>query len=102
MKLRRLKSTISLACSVVVLTAAPVAAKDKWSNLTTKNFNIISNADEGGTRKLALKLEQFHFVTPAHGCRRIRERLISQLHFKNIRTRIVSRHVERKTLFGDA
>ena len=59
---RRLKSTISLVCFVVVLTAAPVAAKDKWINLTTKNFNIISNAGEGGTRKLALKLEQFHLV----------------------------------------
>ncbi|HSB08152.1 MAG TPA: tetratricopeptide repeat protein, partial [Blastocatellia bacterium] len=47
---------------VVALLAAPAQAKDKWINLTTKNFNIISNADEGGTRKLALKLEQFHFV----------------------------------------
>ena len=62
MTLRRLKCTIGLACFVVVLIAAPVAAKDTWSNLTTKNFNIISNADEGRTRKLALKLEQFHFV----------------------------------------
>lgn len=62
MKRRRLKCTISLACFVVVLTAAPVAAKDTWINLTTKNFNIISNADEGRTRKLVLKLEQFHFA----------------------------------------
>ena len=63
MKVRRsgLIITISLAC-FVLLTAAPAAAKDKWINLTTKNFNIVSNADEGGTRKLALKLEQFHFV----------------------------------------
>jgi len=42
--------------------AAPALAKDKWINLTTKNFNIISNADEAPTRRLALKLEQFHFV----------------------------------------
>ena len=62
MTLRPLKSTISLACVVVVLTAIPVAARDNWINLTTKNFIIISNADEGGTRKLALKLEQFHFA----------------------------------------
>src|SRR6266404_2706139 len=62
MERRHLKSTISLACFVVVLTAGPAAAKDKWINQTTKNFNIISNADEGGTRKLGLKLEQFHFV----------------------------------------
>src|SRR6185436_10049308 len=51
-----------LSVAVVALSASPAHAKDKWINLTTKNFNIISNADEGGTRKLAMKLEQFHFV----------------------------------------
>lgn len=44
------------------MTAVPVTAKDKWINLSSKNFNIISNADDSGTRKLALKLEQFHFA----------------------------------------
>jgi len=58
----RLKPIISLACFVLLLSATPVTANDNWINLTTKNFNIISNADEGGTRRLALKLEQFHFV----------------------------------------
>lgn len=53
--------SLLLAC-VVALLAAPTYAKDKWIILTTKNFNIISNADEGDTRKLALKLEQFHYV----------------------------------------
>ena len=53
---------VPLACVVIALLAMPTQAKDKWINLTTKNFNIISNADEGGTRRLALKLEQFHFV----------------------------------------
>jgi tetratricopeptide (TPR) repeat protein len=57
-----LKTVLVLACLAVVLSAAPAQAKDKWINLTTKNFNIISNADEGETRKVALKLEQFHFV----------------------------------------
>jgi tetratricopeptide (TPR) repeat protein len=57
-----LKTVLVLACLAVVLSAAPARAKDKWINLTTKNFNIISNADEGETRKLALKLEQFHYV----------------------------------------
>jgi tetratricopeptide (TPR) repeat protein len=46
----------------LLLTAASVPAKDKWINLTTRNFNIVSNADDGATRKLALKLEQFHYV----------------------------------------
>jgi len=62
MKSIRLKAALLLACLVVALQATPASAKDKWINLTTKNFNIISNADEGGTRRLALKLEQFHFV----------------------------------------
>jgi tetratricopeptide (TPR) repeat protein len=62
MKSSRLKAALLLACVVVALHATPAEAKDKWINLTTRNFNIISNADEGGTRRLALKLEQFHFV----------------------------------------
>lgn len=62
MKHSQLKAALGLACLAVVFSAAPTQAKDKWINLTTKNFNIISNADEGTTRKLALKLEQFHYV----------------------------------------
>ena len=62
MKSIRLKAALLLACAVLALLATPAHAKDTWINLTTKNFNIISNADEGRTRKLALKLEQFHFA----------------------------------------
>ena len=51
-----------LVLCALALTASPVAAKDKWINLRTKNFNIASNADEGDTRQLALKLEQFRSV----------------------------------------
>lgn len=61
MKHRRSTIAIVLATSFVLLAAAPAAAKDKWINLATKNFNIISNADEDATRKIALKLEQFHY-----------------------------------------
>ncbi len=57
-----LKTVLVLACLAVALSVTPAQAKDKWINLTTKNFNIITNADEGETRKLALKLEQFHYV----------------------------------------
>ena len=57
-----MKVALVLACLAVLSGASTVQAKDKWINLTTKNFNIISNADEGETRKLALKLEQFHYV----------------------------------------
>lgn len=62
MRNRLFKCPISLACFVVLLAASPVGAKDKWINLTTKNFNVISNADEDPTRKIALKLEQFHYA----------------------------------------
>jgi tetratricopeptide (TPR) repeat protein len=59
---RRLKSTVGLSCFVVILAAVSAPAKDRWINLATKNFNVISNADEGATHKLALKLEEFHFA----------------------------------------
>ena len=61
MKSIRLR-VLLMAFLAVALSAAPAQAKDKWINLTTKNFNIISNADEDDTKKLALKLEQFHYV----------------------------------------
>jgi len=49
--------------ALYLLANAPLAlAKDKWINLRTSNFNIIANADEGDTRRLALKLEQFRAV----------------------------------------
>ena len=62
MKSMRLKAAVRLACIAVLLVATNAQAKDKWINLTTKNFNIVSNAGEGETRRLALRLEQFHFV----------------------------------------
>jgi tetratricopeptide (TPR) repeat protein len=51
-----------LFIALVGLLAIPAYAKDKWINLQSKNFNIVSNADEGDTRELALKLEQFRAV----------------------------------------
>src|SRR5215216_4098176 len=62
MKSLRIKSALVLACAIITLTAGPAWAKDKWIAMTTKNLNIVSNADEGETRDLALKIEQFHFV----------------------------------------
>src|SRR5687768_1536030 len=44
---------------LLVLLAQPAYAKEKWINLQTKNFNVVSNADEKKVRELALKLEQF-------------------------------------------
>jgi tetratricopeptide (TPR) repeat protein len=62
MKRIHLRAALVFACLAVVASASTSQAKDKWINLTTKNFNIISNAEESDTRKLALKLEQFHYV----------------------------------------
>ncbi len=39
-----------------------VCAKDKWINLQSKNFNVISNADEKKTKELTLKMEQFRYT----------------------------------------
>jgi tetratricopeptide (TPR) repeat protein len=60
MKADRLRYALVIAALFVI--AIPATAKDKWLNLQSKNFNIVSNADEGGTRELALKLEQFRAV----------------------------------------
>ena len=60
--MKRLLSFAFVACTLVNLAAASVAAKDKWINLRTKNFNIVGNASEGEARQLALKLEQFRLI----------------------------------------
>ena len=62
MKIRRLVAPFLLAAALSALQAQPSLAKDKWINITTRNFNIVSNADERDTRELAQKLEQFRFV----------------------------------------
>jgi len=55
-------SPLFVAVAFVLLAASSAAGKDKWLSLRTKNFNIVSNADEGDTRQLALKLEQFRLI----------------------------------------
>ncbi|MEW6126032.1 MAG: tetratricopeptide repeat protein [Acidobacteriota bacterium] len=48
-----------LVVFILIAFSVEAEAKDKWLNLQTKNFNVVSNADEGATRDLLLKLEQF-------------------------------------------
>ncbi|MFY9610761.1 MAG: tetratricopeptide repeat protein [Blastocatellia bacterium] len=60
--MKRLFPLAFVACAVVLLAASSAPAKDKWIGLRTKNFNIVSNGDEGDTRQLALKLEQFRVI----------------------------------------
>jgi hypothetical protein len=63
MKFNRPFINAVVAVAFALLFALPVAAKDKWVNLRTKNFNVISNASEDDTRKVALKLEQYCAIT---------------------------------------
>ena len=50
---------VTLCLLVVVSQHSPVAAKDNWISLRTKNFFLIGNANEKEIRQVALKLEQF-------------------------------------------
>jgi tetratricopeptide (TPR) repeat protein len=61
MKTSRFISLLA-ACMLATLAASPAEAKDKWINVRTKNFNIVSSASENDTREVALKLEQFVYV----------------------------------------
>src|SRR5262245_9348628 len=59
--MKKYLSVFALLLALVSLAPA-VAAKDNWISLRSKNFNVVSNANEGDTRQLLLKLEQFRFV----------------------------------------
>jgi tetratricopeptide (TPR) repeat protein len=50
---------VSLCLLVVVSQHNPVAAKDTWVSVRTKNFLMLGNASEKEIRRVALKLEQF-------------------------------------------
>jgi len=50
---------VTLCLLAVVSQHNPVAAKDNWISLRTKNFFLIGNANEKEIRQVALKLEQF-------------------------------------------
>jgi tetratricopeptide (TPR) repeat protein len=60
------RANFLLAVSVCFLLAisqyAPVAAKDTWVSVRTKNFLLVGNAGEKDIRKVGLKLEQFREV----------------------------------------
>lgn len=57
-----MKNRQSLALFVLLLfvfSAGSVAAKDEWTQVRSKNFNLIGNSSEKDIRKVATKLEQF-------------------------------------------
>ncbi len=62
MKMVRVRLAFLFACLFTLTVVAEATAKDKWINIRTKNFNVVSNADEGDTKEVALKLEQFVYV----------------------------------------
>ena len=47
---------------LVVSSLAPVAAKDTWTSVRSKNFLLIGNASEKDIRRVATRLEQFREV----------------------------------------
>lgn len=84
MKIYRLGAAIVVVCVFIVLASQPVSAKDKWVNLRTNNFNIVSNASEDDTRELALKLEQFRYVfQKIFNLRRVASVPVTVIVFKN-------------------
>src|SRR5215213_11028311 len=60
------RANFLLAVSVCFLLAvsqyAPVAAKDTWVSVRTKNFLLVGNAGEKDIKRVGLKLEQFREV----------------------------------------
>ncbi len=46
----------------LVSASAPVAAKDNWTSVRSKNFLLVGNADEKDIRQVAVRLEQFREV----------------------------------------
>jgi tetratricopeptide (TPR) repeat protein len=53
---------VTLCLFAVVSQYNPVAAKDNWVSIRTKNFFLVGNASEKEIRQVGLKLEQFREV----------------------------------------
>jgi len=62
MKSSRLGFAALAVCISLAVFTPGVLAADKWINLASKHFNVVSNAGERETRELALKLEQFRYL----------------------------------------
>lgn len=50
------------AALLLLALCGSVAAKDKWTNVRSKNFNLVGNASEKQIRQVATRLEQFRDV----------------------------------------
>src|ERR1043165_6455578 len=59
MKRTAFSLAVSLCLLYVVSQHTPVAAKDTWVSVRTKNFFLLGNASEKDIRRVGLTLEQF-------------------------------------------
>jgi len=59
MKFFRRISVVSIVAVIIIFAALPVAAKDVWTQVRSKNFLLIGNASEKDIRKVGTRLEQF-------------------------------------------
>jgi len=59
MKFQKSIFACALFLSILFFLPAAVAAKDEWTRVRSKNFNLIGNADEKSIRAVAVRIEQF-------------------------------------------
>ncbi|MDQ3322092.1 MAG: tetratricopeptide repeat protein [Acidobacteriota bacterium] len=59
MKIQRLIRACALFLSILFVLPLTVSAKDEWTRVRSKNFNLIGNADEKNIRAVGVRLEQF-------------------------------------------
>ncbi|HJR08864.1 MAG TPA: tetratricopeptide repeat protein [Pyrinomonadaceae bacterium] len=57
-----MKRCILFLALLVCLLVVPASAKDTWTSVRSKNFQLIGNASEKDIRQVATRLEQFRFV----------------------------------------
>ncbi|HVG38560.1 MAG TPA: tetratricopeptide repeat protein [Pyrinomonadaceae bacterium] len=59
---RHFSAALSAGLLCCVFYLSPVAAKDNWTRVRSKNFTLVGNASEKEIRRVGTKLEQFHDV----------------------------------------
>ncbi|HXG85815.1 MAG TPA: tetratricopeptide repeat protein [Pyrinomonadaceae bacterium] len=59
MKIQRLIFAFAVLLSILFFPPSTVSAKDEWTRVSSKNFNLIGNADEKNIRAVGVRLEQF-------------------------------------------
>ena len=58
----RLLSRIVLAASLLIVSAGPARAADKWILVATDHFDVVGNTSDSDIRRIAQTLEHFHDV----------------------------------------